>query len=289
MSGAVRFLALLALMTATASAAEQRKPNILVMLADDLGYSELGFQGNTEIPTPNVDAIAKAGVRFTHGYVSGAYCSPTRAGLMTGRYQTRFGHEYNSVAEIYGLSKDEKTMPERLKGLGYATALVGKWHLGQKPGVLPMDRGFDEFYGTLNNTAFFKPRMFIDSRLSPELREMKDPDFYTARAYGRRSADWIEKNKDKPWFLYLAFNAVHTPMQATDDRLKKFPNIAEKRRQTYAAMMLAMDEAIGQVRRKLAETGQEQNTLVFFVSDNGGDPVGGSLDRLRGVTLDFHR
>src|SRR3712207_3131657 len=101
------------------------------MLADDLGYGELSCQGNPEIPTPNIDGIANAGVRFTHGYVSGAYCSPTRAGLMTGRYQTRFGHEFNSVAEIHGLSKSETTMAERFKAFGYATALVGKWHLGQ--------------------------------------------------------------------------------------------------------------------------------------------------------------
>src|SRR5687768_14461947 len=198
MSGAFRGLTVLAalvpsLLAATASGAEPRKPNILVILADDLGYGELSCQGNPEIPTPNIDAIAKAGVRFTHGYVSGAYCSPTRAGLLTGRYQTRFGHEFNSVAEIFGLTQNEKTMAERFKSLGYATALVGKWHLGQKPGVLPMDRGFQEFYGTLNNTPFFKPRLFVDSRISPDVRDVKEPHFYTTRAYARRSADWIER------------------------------------------------------------------------------------------------
>ena len=121
------------------------KPNILVFLSDDVGWAEYGFQGNKQIPTPNIDAIAKNGVRFTQGYVSGPYCSPTRAGLMTGRYQTRFGHEFNSVAGQRGLSLNETTIADRLKELGYATCAVGKWHLGGKPEYRPMKRGFDEF------------------------------------------------------------------------------------------------------------------------------------------------
>ncbi len=274
-------------LAATASAAEPRMPNILVFLADDLGYGELSCQGNPEIPTPHIDAIAKAGIRFTQGYVSGPYCSPTRAGLMTGRYQTRFGHEFNSVAEIYGLSRNETTMAERLKALGYATALVGKWHLGQKPGVLPMDRGFDEFYGTLNNTSFFNPRLFIDSRVSSDVREMKDPEFYTTLAYARRSADWLERNREKPWFLYLAFNAVHAPLQAPRSYLDRFPDIRDERRRTYAAMTAAMDVAVGQVMARLRELGQEEDTLVFFLSDNGG-PTASTTSRndpLRGFKI----
>jgi arylsulfatase A-like enzyme len=271
----------------TASGAEPRKPNILVILADDLGYGELSCQGNPEIPTPRIDAIANAGVRFTHGYVSGAYCSPTRAGLLTGRYQTRFGHEFNSVGDLLGLSPNEKTMPECLKGLGYATGMVGKWHLGDKPGTLPMDRGFDEFYGTLNNTAFFKPRMFIDSRLSPDVRDVKEPGFYTTRAYAKRSVEWIEANKDNPWFLYLAFNAVHAPLQAPEEYLERFRDIADEKRRTYAAMTAAMDDAIGQVMSKLRELGLEENTLVFFLSDNGGPTASTTSknDPLRGFKI----
>jgi arylsulfatase A-like enzyme len=275
MTGAFRRLSVLAalvpmILAATASGGQPRKPNVLVMVADDLGYGELSCQSNPEIPTPHIDAIAKAGVRFTHGYVSGAYCSPTRAGLLTGRYQTRFGHEFNSVAEIHGLAPGEKTMADRFKGLGYATALVGKWHLGQKPGVLPMDRGFDEFYGTLNNTPYFKPRLFVDSRVSPEVRDVKEPHFYTTQAYARRSLDWIESNKDKPWFLYLAFNAVHAPLQAPDNYLNRFRKIDDKKRRTYAAMTAAMDDAVGEVIGKLRELKLEESTLVFFLSDNGG-------------------
>ena len=263
------------------------RPNILVILADDLGYGELSCQGNPEIPTPNIDAIARAGVRFTHGYVSGPYCSPTRAGLMTGRYQTRFGHEFNSVAEIHGLSPKETTMAERLKAIGYATALVGKWHLGQKPGALPMDRGFDEFYGTLNNTSYSNPRLFVDSRVSPDVREIEDPELYTTLAYARRSADWIGRQQGKPWFLYLAWNAVHAPLQAPREYLDRFPQIRDEKRRTFAAMTAAMDDAVGQVMAKLRQLGQEENTLVFFLSDNGG-PTAATTSRndpLRGFKI----
>src|SRR5688572_14983542 len=139
--------ALIAVAAALFPAYAAEKPNVLIFLTDDTGWGEYGFQGNKEIPTPNIDSIAKNGVRFTQGYVSGPYCSPTRAGLMTGRYQTRFGHEFNSAANAKnGLSLEEKTLPERMKELGYATCAIGKWHLGHEPQFRPMSRGFDEFY-----------------------------------------------------------------------------------------------------------------------------------------------
>src|SRR5262245_8970196 len=152
-----------------ARAAEAKKPNLIVLLSDDVGYGEYGFQGNTEIPTPHIDSIAKNGVRFTNGYVSGPYCSPTRAGLMTGRYQTRFGHEFNAGGPMgtqgnFGLPLTESTLADRLKKLGYATCIVGKWHLGGRPDYLPMKRGFDEYYGTVANTPYLLPPNFIDSR-----------------------------------------------------------------------------------------------------------------------------
>jgi arylsulfatase A-like enzyme len=263
------------------------RPNILVIVADDLGYGELSCQGNPEIPTPQIDAIARAGIRFTHGYVSGPYCSPTRAGLMTGRYQTRFGHEFNSVGEIHGLSPRETTMADRLKALGYATALIGKWHLGQKPGVLPMDRGFDEFYGTLNNSSYSNPRLFIDSRVSPDVRELDDPAFYTTLAYAERAVEWMDRHRDEPWFLYLVFNAVHAPLQAPREYLDRFPEIRDERRRTYAAMTAAMDDAVGQVMARLRQLGREEDTLVFFLSDNGG-PTASTTSRndpLRGFKI----
>jgi arylsulfatase A-like enzyme len=254
-------------------AAAAEKPNILVILCDDTGWGEFGFQGNDSIPTPNIDSIAKNGIRFTNGYVSGPYCSPTRAGLLTGRYQTRFGHEFNSTAQQSGLSLQETTFPERMKSLGYATCAIGKWHLGNKPPYRPTQRGFDEFYGTLANSAFYKPQAFIDSRVSDDVQPVTDPEFYTTDAYAERAVEWIDQHKDGPWFLYLPFNAQHAPLQAPEKYLGRFDHILGQQRQTFAAMMSAMDDAVGRVLGKIRELGQEENTLIFFLSDNGG-PTG---------------
>ncbi len=246
-------------------------PNVIIFYADDLGWGEIAAQGFTkDIPTPHIDSLAQNGLRFTNGYVAATYCSPSRAGLVTGRYPTRFGHEFNTVANAVGLRADQTTMATRLRSLGYATAAVGKWHLGNQPENRPTKRGFDEFYGTLNNTPFFHPTNFIDSRLSDEVREITDPKFYTTDAYAARAVDWLEKNKAKPCFLYLPFNAVHAPLEATQKNLDRFPNITDPKRKTFAAMMSAMDDAVGAVMAKIRALGQEENTLVFFISDNGG-------------------
>ncbi|MEQ2005443.1 MAG: sulfatase-like hydrolase/transferase [Limisphaerales bacterium] len=256
--------------TATCLAADTRKPNILFIVGDDMGYADVGFHGCKDIPTPHLDALAAAGVRFTSGYVSGPYCSPTRAGLLTGRYQVRFGHEFNPAAGNAGLPLTERTIADRLKAAGYTTGLVGKWHLGSEPAMQPQQRGFDEFFGFLGGAHSF----FASAGILRGTEQVKEMD-YTTDAFGREACAFVERHNGKPWFLYLAFNAVHTPMHATDDRLAKFPNIADKTRRTYAAMMLAMDDAIGKVRAKLAETGQEQHTLVCFISDNGGPAMPG--------------
>lgn len=250
--------------------AEGVPPNLVIFYADDLGWGELGCQGNPQIPTPHIDSIAKNGVRFTQGYVAATYCSPSRAGLMSGRYPTRFGHEFNSVANATGLHLNETTLADRLKKLGYATACVGKWHLGDGLAYRPTARGFDEFYGTLANTSFFHPRNFVDSRISDEVRPVTDPSFYTTDAYADRAVDWIERSKAKPWFLYLPFNAQHAPLQAPQKYLERFPNIQEGNRKTFAAMMSAMDDAVGRVMEKIRTLRQEERTLVFFISDNGG-------------------
>ncbi|PHX71346.1 MAG: sulfatase [Opitutia bacterium] len=247
------------------------QPNIVIFYADDLGWGEIGCQGFTkDIPTPHIDSLAKNGLRFTNGYVAATYCSPSRAGLMTGRYPTRFGHEFNTVANTVGLRSDQTTIATRLKTLGYATIAVGKWHLGNQPENRPTKRGFDEFYGTLNNTPFFHPTNFIDSRISNDVREVTDDTFYTTDAYADRSLDWLEKNKNQPWFLYLPFNAQHAPLQAPKKYLERFPKITDEKRQLFAAMMASMDDAIGRVMGKIRALGQEENTLVFFISDNGG-------------------
>jgi len=264
-------LAILALLCAcqSAPAAEPQRPNILVLLSDDVGWGEYGFQGAHDIPTPNIDSIARNGVRFSQGYVSGPYCSPTRAGLLTGRYQTRFGHEFNSVANQHGLPAAETTLAERLKALGYATCAVGKWHLGGQPQYRPMRRGFDEFYGTLANTPFFHPRL-VDSRISPDPVPVTDPAFYTTDAYAERAVDWLERHKDQPWFLYVPFNAQHAPLQAPQKYLDRFPNVTDERRKLFSAMMSAMDDAVGRIVGKVRDLGQERRTLIVFTSDNGG-------------------
>jgi len=252
-----------------ASAARPEKPNILFIVGDDMGYADVGFHQCKDIPTPSLDALAASGVQFSDGYVSGPYCSPTRAGLMTGRYQQRFGHEFNPSG-TNGLPVTETTIADRLKTAGYVTGLVGKWHLGAQPSMHPQQRGFDEFFGFLGGQHSY---VNLEGILRGK-EQVKELD-YTTDAFGREAVSFIERHQSLPWFLYLSFNAVHTPMDATNDRLAKFPNMEDKQRRTYNAMMLAMDEAIGKVLKKLSDCGLEKNTLVVFISDNGGPTMKG--------------
>jgi arylsulfatase A-like enzyme len=276
---------------ATILPAQTRKPNVIVILADDLGNTDIGVQGGKDIPTPNIDSLAKSGVRCTQGYVSCPYCSPTRAGLNTGRYQTRFGHEFNEPGaegrESFGLPLSEKTIANRLKDLGYSTIAIGKWHLGFSLDRRPMNRGYEEFFGTLANTPFQKPTNFVDSRKSTDVQVMDDPSFYTTDAYAERAEQFIGAHKDKPFYIYLPFNACHVPQQATQKYLDRFPQITNESRKLYAAMMSAMDDAVGRVLAAVRSAGQEENTLIFFLSDNGGPmtkmgPNGSSNLPLRG-------
>ncbi len=248
------------------------QPNILLIVGDDMGYADVGFHGCRDIPTPHLDSLAASGVRFTNGYVSGPYCSPTRAGLLTGRYQNRFGHEFNpGDAEFKGgLPLEQQTLADRLKAAGYRTGLVGKWHLGGQPEYHPLKRGFDDFFGFLGGAHSYVQAKGIFRGQEP-VGELD----YTTDAFAREAVQFIDKPGDKPWFLYLAFNAVHTPMDATEDRLAKFADVEDPQRRKYNAMMLAMDEAIGKVLSRLDANGQRQNTLVFFISDNGGPMMKG--------------
>jgi arylsulfatase A-like enzyme len=259
-----------ALLAAAASAASDR-PNVLFIVGDDMGYADVGFHGCRDIPTPHLDALAARSVRCTNGYVSGPYCSPTRAGLLTGRYQTRFGHEFNPGQE--GLPLSQATLADRLHAAGYATSLVGKWHLGTRPEQRPLRRGFDEFFGFLGGGHDYFDAQGILRGDGPAGRIDYATDAFGSEAaafIGRQAAD------DKPWFLLLAFNAVHTPLQADEGRLAKFAHIADRKRRTYAAMMSAMDDAVGVVMGKLTDVGAERNTLVFFCSDNGGPTMSGT-------------
>ncbi len=247
----------------------QTKPNILLIVGDDMGYADVGFHGCKDIPTPHLDALAQSGVKCTNGYVSGPYCSPTRAALLTGRYQQRFGHEFNPTGK-HGMPNSEVTLANRLKAAGYATGLVGKWHLGSEEAMQPQSRGFEHFYGFLGGAHSYFDAKGIRRGTTP-IKEME----YTTDDFGREAVAFIDQNKTRPWFLYLAFNAVHTPMHATDSRLAKFSHIKDEQRRTYNAMMLGIDDAVGRVRNHLHENGLDNNTLVMFISDNGGPTMKG--------------
>ena len=260
---------------AEAAGSKTRKPNIVLIVADDLGYADLGVQGCKDIPTPNIDSIAQNGVRFTNGYVSCPVCSPTRAGLMTGRYQQRFGHEFNSgPADVanpeFGLPLAETTLAERLKPLGYATGMFGKWHLGFRPEMHPQKRGFDEFYGFLGGAHSYQSIGAGGNGAVLEGTEPVSELDYTTDAFTRGAVSFIDHHRDEPFFLYLPYNAVHLPLEALEKYKSRFPAIEDKKRRVYAAMLSAMDDGVGQVLAKLRERGLEENTLVLFISDNGG-------------------
>ena len=271
-----------------ALAAEAKRPNILIILSDDHGYADVGFHGCGDIPTPNLDSLAKTGVRFSNGYVSGPYCSPTRAGLLTGRYQQRFGHEFNpggTASEDVGLPLSESTIADHLKSAGYATGIVGKWHLGAAPKFHPQRRGFDEFFGFLGGAHPYFP-----GQGAPIYRgtEVVKEDAYLTDAFAREAVSFVERHKKVPFFLYLAFNAVHTPKHATDDRLRRFASIKDESRREYAAMLTALDEGVGKVLDTLRTAGLDRDTLIVFHSDNGGPTMRGTTingsrnDPLRG-------
>ena len=265
------------------------KPNIVLIVVDDLGYGELGCQGNPEIPTPHIDSIARNGIRFTQGYVTASYCAPSRAGLITGRYQTRFGCEHNPVgkqnlAPNLGLPQTEKTIAQHLREADYATALVGKWHLGGTPAYHPQNRGFDEFYGFLHEGHFFVPPPYrgVYSRLRPNeppydadnpLLRGEEPvaeQGYLTDALTREAISFIDRHQSKPFFLYLPYNAVHSPMQAKLEDVESFRHLPTAQRAVFGGMLAALDRSIGSVLARLREHNLEENTLIFFLSDHGG-------------------
>jgi arylsulfatase A-like enzyme len=250
------------------------KPNIILIVADDLGYGELGCQGNKDIPTPNIDSMARNGVRFTQAYVTAPLCSPSRAGLLTGRYQQRFGHEFNpgqttNPSEDFGLPLSETLLPVRLKELGYATGMVGKWHLGIKPEFHPRRRGFDEFFGFMGGGH---PYIGNEKEAKTIFRgtEPVTEQEYLTDAFAREAVAFIERHHRENFFLYLPFNAVHMPLQSIKKYLDRFADIKDEKRRTFAAMTSAMDEAVGRVLTEVRRHKLEENTIVFFLSDNGG-------------------
>jgi arylsulfatase A-like enzyme len=271
----VAVITLLAGVLAVRASEPPHLPNIIILLADDLGYADISLHGCRDIRTPHIDSLATDGVRCSSGYVSCPYCSPTRAGLLTGRYQQRFGHEFNPAllkdgGKGQGLHPNEVTIAQRLKEAGYATALIGKWHQGEEEQFHPLNRGFQEFFGFLPGAHSYQHT--DDKNYGPIYRgrERLEVQGYLTEIFGREAIDFIDRNQKKPFFLYLAFNAVHTPLQAPERLLQKFEAIEDVNRRTYAAMTTALDEQVGAVLDKLRSSGLEDNTLVFFLSDNGG-------------------
>lgn len=259
----------------------ENRPNIIILLADDLGFADVGYNGCKDIPTPNIDALAANGVLFSNGYVTGAVCGPTRAGLMTGRYQQRFGSEGNpgprkKTKDVkVGVPLSETFISTRLKKIGYKTACFGKWHLGGESGDLdlyPLNRGFDEFFGFLEGAALYIDPENKEKKYMRNNDELAMEEEYYTDAITRESVSFINRNKDNPFFLYVPYNAVHAPLQAPEKYLKLFDSINNPNRKLLAAMNFAMDLSIGKIMSTLRKHHLEENTLVFFLSDNGGKP-----------------
>jgi arylsulfatase A-like enzyme len=247
------------------------KPNILLIVSDDAGYADFGFQGCKDIPTPHLDRLAKGGLRFTQGYVPGCVCSPSRAGILSGKTPARIGHEFN-LHGPGGIDTATVLLPARLRTAGYHTGAIGKWHLGNTEEYQPWRRGFDEFYGFLGGmNAYLVPKSKPNGKVMMLRNGVKVQEKeYLTTAFAREAVDFVERNRGRSWFLYLAFNAVHMPMQADPQNLGKFAHIADGQRQVLAAMTSSLDDAVGRVLDKLEATGLAQNTLVVFVNDNGG-------------------
>ncbi len=248
--------------------AQTAPPNIIVILADDLGYGDVGFNGCPDIPTPNIDSVAANGVLCTNGYATHPYCSPSRAAIITGRYQQRFGYdsgpENDNDNPRLGLPLEELTLPQLLKPAGYVCGAIGKWHLGFAPDLLPRARGFDEFFGFLDASSVYYNAHVL--RNETPLIETA----YLTDAFTREGVAFINNHATQPFFLYLAYNAVHVPYdQPPAVYMERVGYITHPHRQLYAAMVVALDDGVGQVLQTLQANNILDNTLIFFLSDNG--------------------
>ena len=261
-------------------------PNILMILADDMGYGDLGCMGSAVIRTAHLDSLAQRGILCTQGYVPSSVCSPSRAGILTGRDPRRFGYEsnlnksgdsYATRHDLQGLPVTEHTLGDHLKAAHYNTALIGKWHQGLSEPFHPNKRGFDHFWGMLGGGHNYFPTLAknnLEENGQPitELSAHYITDVFTDEAIA-----WIStQKKEQPWFLFASYNAPHTPMQATKEDLAHYSHISDKKRRTYAAMMRALDRGVGRLVAHLEETNELENTLIVFFSDNGGATNNGS-------------
>ena len=313
-------------------AQSQSKPNIIIIYADDLGWNQLSCYGNTKIKTPNIDALAAQGVRFTQAYATAPICSPSRMGLLTGRYQQRFGAEF-LVPELYppilndhlkqkiqqeqiarksmfddidtvaynkikkGIPLSEKLIPQFMKEQGYATGAIGKWHAGEADSLQPWKRGFDYYYGTLTwgtiyasvkdpniltKAYYFHTMNSEDTARHGSIQIVRngvvvnEKEYITDR-FTEEAVNFIDKNKSKPFFLYLPFTAVHDPFQAKKSEFDKITTSTDTTERIYLAILKSLDDAVGKIMAKLKEEGLDKNTLVFFGSDNGGASYSGQM------------
>ncbi len=277
------------------------KPNFILIVADDLGFADLSLNGSKQISTPNIDRLAKEGMNFTQGYVSAPVCAPSRAGMITGKNQVHFGFDNNIGGnqpgfnpEYNGLPLSEKTIADLLKPFGYVSGLIGKWHLGEGDSFHPLHRGFDEFWGyQRGGHDYFTSEQDGKGYLSAIECNYKTPQpiTYITDDKGDECVDFIHRHKNQPFFLYAAFNAPHAPMQATKADLELFSHIQDKKRQTYCAMVHRLDVNVGRIVKTLEEEGLAENTLVVFISDNGGPcdqntSINAPLNGQKGILLE---
>lgn len=283
---------LLALTVWTAASAADRLPNVVIILADDLGYGDVSYHGATDIRTPHIDSLAREGLRFDSFRANSNVCSPTRAALLTGRFPDRAGvpgvirfHLENSWGR---LADDVTLLPKALKPAGYRSAIVGKWHLGLNEPDTPLDRGFDVFHGFLGDMMDdYYNHLRHGENFMRRQRETITPEGHATELFTQWACDWVREQsvRPEPFLLYLAYNAPHAPIQPPEDWLQRIrersPGLTEKRAK-FVALTEHMDDGIGKLLATLKDTGIEQNTLVIFTSDNGGDmPNGASAGPFR--------
>ena len=247
--------------------AQSPQPNIVIILADDLGYGDVSRNGCPDYVTPNIDSLAANGVWCPAGYVTHPFCSPSRAGLMTGRYQQRFGHENNPEGDdsnpTLGLPAQELLLPQILRPAGYVCGAIGKWHLGSALNLRPNQRGFDEFFGLMAGSHYYNASVLRNDT------HIVEHDYLTD-AFTREGVSFINRHATEPFFLYLAYNAPHYPYDTPPQNyMNRVANIANPQRRIYAAMVTALDDGVGQVLQTLRERNILNNTLIFFLSDNG--------------------
>ncbi len=289
----VRRLGLAFMLILTGSAAEAQRPNIIIILADDLGYGDLGCYGSTEHRTPNLDKLASEGMRFTDFHANGPMCSPTRAALLTGRYQQRSGIErVIGGFGSRGLPLEAKTIAEYLRAAGYPTGMYGKWHLGYPPEELPTGQGFDDFWGHLYGDSDHHSRIDRNGNEDWWHKEtLVKEEGYNTYLINRHSLKFVEDHKDKPFFLYVPHSAVHFPWQGPGDKADRVKGVdatkikhgsRKDQRVALGEMLGAIDAGVGQIVAKLRELGLDRRTLIFFTSDNGGYLSVSSNGPLRG-------